>query len=236
MGVTIRASSGVERDHNAHTVRMILRDIFDHSGNITQIAAPQRATNQKSESQISTSSRFIVGLLVDAGLAASALSAVLMGYLTTAPSLVLRANDLVLSATHLRNIEAERAGCAWIAAITGSRLKNRSADYYQNWYIRTAGFPNGVSIFIVCASPARKPHWFKSPLRALDRARVSRRGTTMLLANTRRACEAPNDPLDHPGNLPTHRPLADRVSRANLEIVEPLARVDMRTGNAAAPR
>ncbi len=58
----------------------------------------------------------------------------------------------------------------------------------------------------------------------------------MLLANTRqfsgRVCEVPNDPVDHPGNLPTHRPLADRISRANLEIVEPLARVDMRTGNA----
>ena len=38
MGVAIRAPFGVERDHNAHTVRMILRDIFDHSGNITQIA------------------------------------------------------------------------------------------------------------------------------------------------------------------------------------------------------
>ena len=32
------------------------------------------------------------------------------------------------------------------------------------------------------------------------------------------------------------RPLADRISRANLEMVEPLARVDMRKGNAAAPR
>ena len=48
MGVAIRALSGVERDYNAHMVRMILRDIFDHSGNITQ-----RTTNQKSESQIS---------------------------------------------------------------------------------------------------------------------------------------------------------------------------------------
>jgi len=38
-----------------------------------------------------------------------------------------------------------------------------------------------------------------------------------------------------PGNLPTHRPLAHRVSRANLEMVEPLARVGMRKGNAAAP-
>ena len=57
----------------------------------------------------------------------------------------------------------------------------------------------------------------------------------MLLANTRRACEAPNDPLDRPGNLPTHRPLAEGISRANLEMVEPLARVGMRKGNAAAP-
>ena len=62
MGVAIRAPFGVERDHNAHTVRMILRDIFDHSGNITQIAASQRATNKTSESQISASSSFIVGV------------------------------------------------------------------------------------------------------------------------------------------------------------------------------
>ena len=41
MGVAIRAPFGVERDHNAHTVRMVLRDIFDHSGNITQIAKRQ---------------------------------------------------------------------------------------------------------------------------------------------------------------------------------------------------
>jgi hypothetical protein len=61
MGVAIRAAFGVERDHNAQTIRMVLRDIFDHRGNIIQIAAPQRTTNQKSESQISASSRFIVG-------------------------------------------------------------------------------------------------------------------------------------------------------------------------------
>jgi hypothetical protein len=61
MGAAIRALFGIERDHNAHMVRVILRDIFDHSESSIQIAKPQRATNQKSESQISTSSRFIVG-------------------------------------------------------------------------------------------------------------------------------------------------------------------------------
>src|SRR5438094_7268426 len=35
----------------------------------TQIVQPQRATNQKSESQKATSSRSITGLLLDAGLA-----------------------------------------------------------------------------------------------------------------------------------------------------------------------
>jgi hypothetical protein len=64
MGVAIRALFGVERDHDAHTVRMILRDIFDHSESNTQIVQPQRATNQKSESQKATSSRFIVGCLL----------------------------------------------------------------------------------------------------------------------------------------------------------------------------
>ena len=45
-----------------------------------------------------------------------------------------------------------------------------------------------------------------------------------------------HDPLDHPRNLPTRRPLAERISRTNLEAVEPLARVGMREGNAAAQR
>ena len=31
-----------------------------------------------------------------------------------------------------------------IDAITRSRLKNRSIDYYQKWYIKTAGFPNDL--------------------------------------------------------------------------------------------
>ena len=63
IGVAIRALFDVERIHNAHTVRMILRNIFDHSGNITQIAKPQKATHQASQSQMRTSSRFrfIVG-------------------------------------------------------------------------------------------------------------------------------------------------------------------------------
>jgi len=37
MGAAIRALPGVERDHNARMVRMILWDIFDHSGNDTEI-------------------------------------------------------------------------------------------------------------------------------------------------------------------------------------------------------
>jgi len=56
-GVAIRALPGVDRDHNAHTVRMILRNIFDHSGNIIQIAKPQRKIDQASQSQTSTSAR-----------------------------------------------------------------------------------------------------------------------------------------------------------------------------------
>ena len=50
-GVALRASPGVERDHDAHTVRMILRDIFDHSGNIIQIAKPQRKTTKRTKAK-----------------------------------------------------------------------------------------------------------------------------------------------------------------------------------------
>ena len=61
IGVAIGALPGVESDHNPHTVRMILRNILS----ITQIVAPQMAANQQMatnrESQISASSRFIVG-------------------------------------------------------------------------------------------------------------------------------------------------------------------------------
>jgi hypothetical protein len=54
------------------------------------------------------------------------------------------------------------------------KVKKPFTDYYQNRYIQTAGFPNGVSIFIVGASPARKPHWFKSsPPRPRTVARIS---------------------------------------------------------------
>ena len=60
MGAAIRALPGVECDHNAHTVRVILRNIFDHSRNNAQIAKPQVATNQTSENQKSLSSRVIV--------------------------------------------------------------------------------------------------------------------------------------------------------------------------------
>ena len=56
IGVAIRALFDVERDHNAHVVRVILRDIFGHGVNITQIAAPQRKMHQRSQNQISASS------------------------------------------------------------------------------------------------------------------------------------------------------------------------------------
>jgi hypothetical protein len=60
------------------------------------------------------------------------------------------------------------------------------------------------------------------------------------VASTRpiyRASErGPYDPLDHRGNFLASQPLADSIGHANLEMVEPLALVDMRKGNAAAPR
>jgi hypothetical protein len=59
IGTAIGALFGIERDHNTHMVRVILRGIFGHV-NITQIAAPQRQMHQRSQSQISASSRFIV--------------------------------------------------------------------------------------------------------------------------------------------------------------------------------
>jgi len=49
MGVALRIPFGVERDHNAHTVRMIPQDIFDYSGKITRIATPQKATNKRAK-------------------------------------------------------------------------------------------------------------------------------------------------------------------------------------------
>jgi hypothetical protein len=60
IGVAIWALFDVERDHNAHMVRMIMWDIFDHSGNNTQIVAQKETNNPASESQTSTSSRVIV--------------------------------------------------------------------------------------------------------------------------------------------------------------------------------
>jgi hypothetical protein len=48
--------------------------------------------------------------------------------------------------------------------------------------------------------------------------------------------EVPDDALDRSRNFSAHWPLAERISRANLEAVEPLSRVGMRKGNAAAPR
>ena len=47
-----------------------------------------------------------------------------------------------------------------------NRIGSDSYPYYQNWYIQTAGFPNG-SVFITSQTeelscvraPARKPRW-----------------------------------------------------------------------------
>jgi hypothetical protein len=135
------------------------------------------------------------------------------------------AEYLFLRARHLREIEASvrRDRCDH-----SIRLKNRSIDYYQNWHIQTAGFSNGVSIFIVCASPARKPQRFKSlPPRPRPSARISSEHHDAL-------ARFPNDALDYTSNFSTHRSLADRISRANLEMVEALAR--MWKGDAAAQR
>src|SRR4029453_18037998 len=74
-----------------------------------------------------------------------------------------------------------------------------------------------------------KNAWVKSPPpRPRPSARISSEHHVLL------ARGALHDPLDHPRNLPTRRPLAERISRTNLEAVEPLARVGMREGNAAA--
>jgi hypothetical protein len=72
---------------------------------------------------------------------------------------------------------------AAIAAITRSRLKYRSTDYYQNWYIQTAGFPNG-SVFItsqtkgalLCARSGEKPALAQSSPLHQRQGQVSRRG------------------------------------------------------------
>ena len=150
--------------------------------------------------------------------------------------LLLRAKNLFLSATHLHSIGTERAGCAGDRCDHSIKVKKQ----FHRLLPKQAHPDCRLSVWFDFHSMPRLRRETRIGSKSPAPARVSRRGTTMLLANNRqfagRACEVPNDPLDHPGNLPTHRPLADRVSRANLEIVEPLARVDMWTGNAAAPR
>jgi hypothetical protein len=75
-----------------------------------------------------------------------------------------------------------------------------------------------------------KPHWFKSPPpRPRPSVRISSEHQNAF-------SEVPNDALDYPRNFSPDRPLADRIGHANLEMVEPLARVGMRKGNAAAQR
>jgi len=76
------------------------------SRNNAQIAKPQRTTNQTSESQTSTSSRFIVRAASYAGLAASAVlggADVLPQHLH--PDLLLGANDLGFGATRSQDKE-----------------------------------------------------------------------------------------------------------------------------------
>ena len=76
-------------------------------------------------------------------------------------------------------LRIDRVAARSTPVVCGSHRTNVGQHhYYQNRYIQTAGFPNSVSIFIVCASPARNPHWFEEPRRAPDPARVSRRSTT----------------------------------------------------------
>jgi hypothetical protein len=140
------------------------------------------------------------------------------------------APSICFCAPHICNVEAERQPARGIAAITRTRLKDRSTDYYQNWHIQTAGFPNGVSIFIVDASPARKPQRLKSPPpRPRPSAHISSEHHDAL-------ARFPNDTLDYTRDFPTDRPLAVCLGRANLEMVEALARICMWKGDAAAQR
>jgi len=149
-----------------------------------------------------------------------------MRYLTKCTLVI---NDLVLSATHQRNVKVEREGCARCRDHSinlknpyhrlllklvhpDCRLSERRFDFHS---MRVSGESRTGS---------------NRHLRAIDRARVSRRSTTIVLARF------PDDALDYAGNFLTHRLLADRIGRANLAAAEPLARVDMRKGNAAAPR
>jgi hypothetical protein len=115
------------------------------------------------------------------------------------------ANDLFLRARHLR--KSRRASdCARDRCDHSIKVKEPFQLLLQNWYIQTPGFPNGVSIFIVCASPARKPHWFKSPPpRPRPSARISPEHHDAF-------GEVPNDALDCKRNFFAHRALAEGLT------------------------
>ena len=78
-GVTIRALSFVQRDHNAHIVRVILRNIFDQNGKYhpdSCSAKGDKPNKRKPDKHVVSSHS--PGLPIDIGLAASAGSAPLM--------------------------------------------------------------------------------------------------------------------------------------------------------------
>ena len=99
------------------------------------MARTQRKTNQSSQSQMSTLSRFIVGaarlMLVRREMRYSTMQA---GIGVLASSLVIARQQFVFERQTPAHHRAQAAGCAPIAAvaaITGS-LKNRFADCCQN--------------------------------------------------------------------------------------------------------
>jgi len=112
-GVTIRALSFVQRDHNAHIVRVILRNIFDQNGKYhpdSCSAKGDKPNKRKPDKHVVSSHS--PGLPIDIGLAASAGSAPLMRYQNGLHQvLLLRANDLGFPASHRRRSAYLPLGC-----------------------------------------------------------------------------------------------------------------------------
>ena len=84
-------------------------------------------------------------------------------------------------------------------ATSMSRIGSDSWQYYQNWYIQIAGFPNG-SVFIrsrteelsCVRAPARKPRWLNPAPLYRSQGHVSRRGAQARMAWR----NAPRDAVD----------------------------------------
>ena len=121
-------------------------------------------------------------------------------------------------APHICNVEVERVGCAWDRCDHSIKIKKpfrlllklvhpdcRLSEWRFDFHSTRVSGEKTAAGQIVTSAPQTERAYLVGAPRCFWRIPAQFSG---------RACEVRNDTLDHPRNLSTHRPLAERISRA----------------------